>query len=214
VHYVDLSEAQAAMVTASDESAEAKLASISTGTATDLSFGDRSFDVVLNMGPMYHLAPAERPMALSEMRRVLRDDGLLVCAYISRFAALMDGYRKGWISDPVYNSLAVADIESGTHDSPDDDKYFTLAYMHRPEEIAPELASAGFGTLALYAVEGFFWTYPHLGQFEENPQTWRQLLAHAERLETEPSLLGASAHMLAMAAKSQEKAAAPKRRAR
>jgi hypothetical protein len=135
------------------------------------------------------------------MRRVLSDDGVLVSAYISRFAALMDGYKRRWISNPAYESLSVEDARHGVHDSPDDDKYFTLAFMHRPEEIAAELQTAGFEMLELLAVEGLFWTYPHLAEFVEDPESFARLLSHVELLEREPSIMGASAHFLSTAHK-------------
>jgi SAM-dependent methyltransferase len=158
VGYVDLSDVHVAGVRARNAAAASKLLSISEGTALALPFPPRSFDVVLNMGPMYHLPGAERQVALGEMSRVLRSDGLLVGSYISRFAALMDGYKKDLIRDPAYAPLALGDLEHGRHDAPDDDRYFTLAYMHRPEEIAPELLRAGLRVLEVCAVEGLFWT--------------------------------------------------------
>ncbi len=201
VSFIDLSDEQVATVAARDAQVTARLASIAQGTALDLRFPEKSFDVVLAMGPLYHLPPSERLVALGEMRRVLRDEGFIACAYISRFAALMDGYKKGLIYDPAYVPLALGDIERGVHDSPDDDRYFTLAYMHRPEEIVPELERAGFCTRELCAVEGFFQTYPHLERFVEDPESFSQLLKHAELVEKEPSLMGASAHLLAIATK-------------
>ena len=55
--------------------------------ATDMGvFEDESFDVVLNMGPFYHLITGEqRNRCLSESLRVLRKGGLLLTAYIPRF---------------------------------------------------------------------------------------------------------------------------------
>ena len=56
--------------------------------ATDLSiFEDGTFDVVLNMGPFYHLLTEEkRDKCLSECIRVLKKGGLLITAYIPRFS--------------------------------------------------------------------------------------------------------------------------------
>lgn len=55
-------------------------------TATDIScFKDESFDVVLNMGPFYHLTDEDaRSKCLSESIRVLKKGGLLITAYIPR----------------------------------------------------------------------------------------------------------------------------------
>ena len=55
--------------------------------AVDLSvFDDDTFDVVLNMGPFYHLITEEqRNKCISECIRVLKKNGILVTAYIPRF---------------------------------------------------------------------------------------------------------------------------------
>lgn len=54
--------------------------------ATDMRcFEDESFDVVLNMGPFYHLTAEDaRNKCLSESIRVLKKGGLLITAYIPR----------------------------------------------------------------------------------------------------------------------------------
>ncbi len=55
--------------------------------ATDMScFSDESFDVVLNMGPFYHLIDAQSRMrCFEESLRVLKKGGLLITAYIPKF---------------------------------------------------------------------------------------------------------------------------------
>lgn len=55
--------------------------------ATDMScFADNSFDIVLNMGPYYHLiTEAQREKCMKECIRVLKKGGLLVTAYIPRY---------------------------------------------------------------------------------------------------------------------------------
>jgi SAM-dependent methyltransferase len=197
--FIDLSKGHVDIVLARNEQSLHKLASIRQGTALELPFDRETFDVVLCMGPLYHLSPKERHVAFAEVHRVLRKDGLAIFAYISRFAAIMDGYKKGMISDPVYVPLAEGDIAKGIHESPDDEKYFTLAYMHRPEEVEPELSAAKFGLVDLVGVEGICWTYPHLRQYVEDKAAFERLLGHAEMMEHEPSIMGASAHFLSAA---------------
>ena len=64
------------------------------GDARELDASDGSYDVVLLMGPLYHLPERrERLRALREARRVARADGLVVVATISRFAGVLDGMR-------------------------------------------------------------------------------------------------------------------------
>lgn len=59
---------------------------IDVNDARDLSsYHDESFDVVLCMGPLYHLiSEEERHQCLKECLRVLKKDGLLVTAYINK----------------------------------------------------------------------------------------------------------------------------------
>jgi len=52
-------------------------------------FADNSFDVVLCLGPMYHLPEDERALAMAEMARICRPGGVLAFAYINKVGALM-----------------------------------------------------------------------------------------------------------------------------
>ncbi|MDE6005745.1 MAG: class I SAM-dependent methyltransferase [Oscillospiraceae bacterium] len=54
--------------------------------ATDMScFSDETFDIVLNMGAMYHLIDeSQRMKCLTESLRVLKTGGILIMAYIPR----------------------------------------------------------------------------------------------------------------------------------
>ena len=64
--------------------------------ATDMScFEDDTFDVVLNMGPFYHLiTEKQREKCLKECLRVLRKGGLLVTAYIPRLFFASTFWKK------------------------------------------------------------------------------------------------------------------------
>ena len=59
------------------------------GDARDFSqFADTQFDMVLFMGPLYHLKTATgRSKALSECLRILKPGGIIVVAYVNRYAA-------------------------------------------------------------------------------------------------------------------------------
>jgi SAM-dependent methyltransferase len=200
VTFMDLSGTQVAAVRGMNGGAAAPLADVRQGNVLSPDFPQRSFDVILNMGPLYHLPPESRVDVLRKLGGLLKPGGVMVCAYISRFAALMDGYSDGYILDPEFVPVALGDIQGGVHVPPSHGRYFTLAYMHRPEEIAPEIAAAGLRLRALVAVEGFFRSYQNLGTYTDDPQRFSLLLEHARLIEAEPSVMGASAHMLAVAA--------------
>ncbi len=73
------------------------LASITMGDARRLAFGDQGVDAALLFGPLYHLTERpDRVQALKEARRVLRRDGCIAVAAISRFSPFVEGLLKGY----------------------------------------------------------------------------------------------------------------------
>jgi ubiquinone/menaquinone biosynthesis C-methylase UbiE len=179
----------------------APLASAEVGDARALRLPDANADAVLLLGPLYHLAErAERLQALSEARRVCRHGGVIIAAAISRFASTLDGLRGGYLEDPTFADMAAGDRRDGLHRNPiGDPAYFTTAYFHRPEELAAEFAAAGLAHEATLAVEGPGWLLPDLDARLADERRRGVLLAALAALEVEPTLLGVSAHLLAVA---------------
>ena len=71
------------------------------------------------------------------------------------------------------------------------------AYFHQVDEVTGELAEAGFEDITLVAVEGFAWL---LGDLERRMAAEPEPILAAVRLtEREPSMLGCSAHVMAIA---------------
>jgi SAM-dependent methyltransferase len=181
--------------------AQSPLQSATLGDARRIAFADRTFAAVLMLGPLYHLVDAsDRQQALAEAHRVLARGGVLVAAYISRFASLSDGLKRDTLRDASFAAIVDADLTSGQHRNPTDrPDYFTTAYFHRPEEIAPELERAGFAAPSVLAVEGPAWIVPDVDAWLDDGTARDRLLRLLRRVEGEPSLLGASAHLLAIA---------------
>jgi SAM-dependent methyltransferase len=72
------------------------LASIEQGDARRVKWADGSADIVLLLGPLYHLTERDdRLQALREAARVLRGGGMLFAVGISRYASLLDGLFRG-----------------------------------------------------------------------------------------------------------------------
>ena len=132
------------------------LASIRQGDSKGLDFESESMDVVLLLGPLYHLPNRpDRIQSLKEARRVLKKDGLVFCAAISRFASLLDGLKRGFLSDPEFCEIAQRDLRDGKHLNPKEiPNYFTTAYFHRPEELQEEIEETGFSHLGTMGLEG------------------------------------------------------------
>ena len=172
------------------------------GDARELPEPDQSQDAVLLFGPLYHLTgAAQRRQALAEARRVLRPGGRLVAVAISRFASLLDGVYEDWLDDPQFRRIVDADLADGQHRNPDPvdrPERFTTAYFHTPDGLAGEVGQAGFTGTALYGVEGPGWP---LRRDWADPRRREQILFAARAVETQPSMLGFSLHLIAAAAR-------------
>jgi ubiquinone/menaquinone biosynthesis C-methylase UbiE len=170
------------------------------GDAQRLSEPDQSQDAVLLFGPLYHLTEvADRRQALSEARRVLRPGGRLLAVAVCRFASLLDGLYRGWLNDPAFRPIVNRDLVDGQHRNPDPagrPEFFTTAYFHTPDGLVEEIERAGFSGTTVYGVEGPGWP---LRQEWADPQRREQILFAARSVETEPSLIGFSSHLIAAA---------------
>ena len=170
------------------------------GDARNLAEPDESQDVVLLFGPLYHLTQAQdRRQALAEALRVLRPGGRLMAVAVSRFASLLDGVYKDWLDDPQFRRIVDADLAGGQHRNPDPvgtPEWFTTAYFHTPDGLASEVERAGFTGMARYGVEGPCWP---LRRDWADPRRREQILFAARAVETQPSMLGFSLHIIATA---------------
>jgi len=170
------------------------------GDARDLDEPDAAWDAVLLLGPLYHLTDrGDRVRAWREAARVARPGGVVAAATISRFASLFDGYAKGYFTDPVFVAVVHGALDSGRHEPPADHRYFTTAYFHRPEELPAEVADAGLKLDRVVAVEGPVWLTGRVDAILAEPESAQLLLSLLRRVEAEPSMLGASSHLLTVA---------------
>ena len=165
------------------------------GDALELPCADNSFDVVLLMGPLYHLIDyADRLRALREAARASR--GLIMCATINRCAPLHDTLLTGRYFEPDVRARVQASMASGMHRPREAEALFTTAYFHTPEEIAAESEEAGLDLVGQYGVEGAAWLMGELNSWLDDPAQRAEILNAMRLTESVPSLLGVSAHLL------------------
>jgi SAM-dependent methyltransferase len=167
------------------------------GDARHIPAEDETADVVLLFGPLYHLPNVnERLIAIREARRVLRAGGSLLAVAISRFASALDGMSRGLIRDTEFVRIAEQDLKTGQHRNPTPNvDYFTTAFFHHPDEFKNELIEGGFFMPTLCAIEGPVWSLPELETAEQR----NSVMAIMRTLESEPTLIGASAHIMGIA---------------
>jgi S-adenosylmethionine-dependent methyltransferase len=163
--------------------------------ARDLSeVAEKEFDALLLMGPLYHLVEeADRKQALKEAFDRLREGGIFFSSFISRFGIMGDLLRKvpDWIEDQgeVRSVLEKGRDPIAAH--PGQFRgYFALA-----SEIPSLHEAVGFETVLLAGVEPAISaddeSYNKLAG--EQRRLWLDLLFE---ISTEPSIIGASRHLL------------------
>jgi SAM-dependent methyltransferase len=171
------------------------------GDARDLEQGSGSVEAVLLLGPLYHLVErADRLLALSEARRVLRPGGVLIAAAISRFAGLLDLLAGELLHEPDMRPLVAAALESGAFKG-GADRLFTTAYFHLPRDLRAEVVEAGFSAVQILNVEGPGFLVADFERRWADPAQRETMLWAAEVVESEPEMLAASSHLLAVARK-------------
>jgi SAM-dependent methyltransferase len=111
------------------------------GDARALDLADDSVDVVLLLGPLYHLEDRQdRLKALSEARRVLRRAGVVHAAAISRWAARLHGMlvQRVHVEYPVMSGLIDEVERTGTLPPLHDSSFSGCA--HTPDDFATRFA--------------------------------------------------------------------------
>jgi SAM-dependent methyltransferase len=164
-----------------------------------LPVSDSSFDAVLMLGPLYHLTErTDRVTAWREARRAVRPGGVVIAAAISRYASLFDGLARSRLIDSQFRSIVEADLLDGQHrNDARRPGWFTTAYFHHPSELPDECRDAGLDPVRVLGVEGLAaWLDDLADRFSELQET---ILFSARAVESEPSLLGLSPHLLAVA---------------
>ena len=163
--------------------------------ATDLSvFADRSFDAVLNMGPMYHLVEKEqREKCISESVRVLKQGGLLFCTYIPRYFVFQHvAMTDSRFLDP---RLARQLIETGVLRHSDEKCFWTDTYYAAPAEIEALLAAQNLTIIDHFAQDGLAPTFSKTADQWDKEQ-FRIWCEYHYSICREPSVLGATNHAM------------------
>jgi ubiquinone/menaquinone biosynthesis C-methylase UbiE len=198
VHLVDVTPRLIEEARRRNAAAARPIASLTVGDARALPRAEESADAVLVLGPLYHLTDEpDRLAALREARRVLARGGVAGVAAISRYASALDGLARKLTLDPRFVQIRDRDLDNGQHRNPTGRiDYFTTAYFHRPDDLRRELAAAGFADVQVLGVEGPGWILSDFDARWADAALRRDMLDVAERLEAEPSIIGASAHLV------------------
>lgn len=144
------------------------------GDARELRYPDGWADVVLLLGPLYHLPEAsDRTRALAEAARVCAPSGVVVAAGMSRWAKPAEHAARNSLSDLDVQRHLLRLLSDG-HD-PEGDPFDQTSYNHDPDQLRAELAQVGLLDIDVVGVEG------PLGSFARRDPQLNQVALSAAR---------------------------------
>lgn len=197
VTLLDLSSSNVDLARLKADEAGVQVAGFVHGNALDLAmFEDASFDVVLLMGPMYHLTDSlDRHRALREAVRVLASGGKLFASFVTRYALYFDMLKRDPALIGQYGNTYVRLTETGVHIPTEQNPGFTDAYFAHPMEIEPLMLGYGLTTLRLSVAEGLIAAAePAVNRLP--PELFDAWVDVSYRLGTDPTTWGCGEHML------------------
>ncbi len=163
--------------------------------ATDLSnYQSESFDVVLCLGPMYHLTNiSDREMCVMESLRVLKKGGMLAVAYINKHFVLnsiMTADKK-FLTNNFVNKI----LNSGVVKEGEKECFWTDAFFTTPTEIETFIKKFNTEIVDNVGTDGLS---PFLREFVDNmnEEEYSAWLHYSLNSCREKSILGMSNHGL------------------
>lgn len=160
----------------------------SVGDATSLpEINDNSFDIVLNFGPMYHLSQLERQKTILESKRICKDGGIILFAYINKIGAYLraclDEKMKSRYPNKQANERVLVE---GVDDIMPDIFFYTM-----PEDVEHEVMENGLTVLKNAGVSFDFNAGDVNIMTNEQYLSWREILDY---MFESRSCTGASNH--------------------
>ena len=167
--------------------AKANNLSAVVGDATALSdFSDNSFDVVMCLGPMYHLPREERMKVFKECRRIATEGAVIAFAYINRIGV----YAGACVLDSKYPN---AEVNKLVFEQDTGDDATGIFIFSSPEEMEADALKNGFTVLNSCGLDFLFASSVIDKMSDTQFECYSEL---ADRMSESPSCTGLSNHAL------------------
>lgn len=161
------------------------------GNALELDQYDGEYDVILLMGPLYHLIDTDdRINCIQGALRLLKPNGLIVASFISNYAPLLDYLKNLYPVDSIDELLVF--LDDGTNAG---DKGFTQAYFTESEEARELMASFGLEEIVFAGVENILNSKEREINLLEDKE-YKKWLDICYKLSQDKNLMGTSEHFL------------------
>ncbi len=160
------------------------------------------FDVVLLMGPLYHLLTDEdRRAAVNACLKLLKTGGVIFASFISSYAGVI--YSMKYEPDMINEVRVAKDFRLFEQDKEFAGDAFTKAYFARIRDIAPFFESFGLEKLHLFSQEGMLApNEPTI--LQSSPETVKKWIDLAESVCEREDLLAFAEHIMYVGRKNNE----------
>ncbi|MCK0125094.1 class I SAM-dependent methyltransferase [Gelidibacter sp. F2691] len=172
--------------------------SVNLGEARKLEFPNNFADLVILHGPLYHLQKKEdRDLAISEAKRVLKNDGIILGFAINYTASTLVGLLHGLIHKKTFFEMCKEELITGIHNPPYDFPWLLAeAFYHKPEQLKDEFVNQKLTYLNIYAVEGMAWLDKEYFANMLNNRRQKTLIELIQVTENDSYLLPFCPHMM------------------
>ena len=161
------------------------------GNALELGGYKQKYDVILLMGPLYHLLDEkDRKVCIEEALRLLKPGGIMVASFISNYAPIQDYLKNLYPIDSIDELLIFLDDGESAGE-----KGFTQAYFTNPKEAKDLMNSFGLQQKVFAGVENILNSKEkEINKLEE--EEYKKWLDICYKLSQDESIMGTSEHFL------------------
>jgi len=149
---------------------------------------DDSFDVVLCLGPMYHLNRQDRLKCISECRRICKEDGIIAFAYINKIGAIVKVGIMSGFQNVLTDKISESVLDNGVDDLRPDLFFYTM-----PEEISADANAVGLEVINNVGLDVILDDQLIESLDVSQREVWFKM---ADLMNTTPSCVGMSNHAL------------------
>lgn len=168
------------------------------GDATNLKdIPQNYFDVVLCLGPLYHLPASERELVFAECRRICKSDGIAVFSYINKIGV----YAGACIHDRLRENYPNEKANEFVLNANRDDIRPNLFFFTMPEEIEAVAQSYGFNKIKNLGTDFFITMSIVESMSDDRFEILKPLL---EQMTSYESCTGMSNHAVLICKKTQQ----------
>jgi ubiquinone/menaquinone biosynthesis C-methylase UbiE len=185
------------------------LKSMEVADAREINQPDNSADAILLFGPLYHIVEyEERQAALLECYRLLKPNGILFTAAITRYATTLwaittYGTKNDFLGEIEFMQMVERELKDGQHIKNPNSKYKGMgrSFFYLPEELEQELTTAGFKEVDIRGVIGPAWLVPNIDEQWKDKDRRENIMKVVRMLEKEKSIMGISTHLVSIVKK-------------